>query len=98
MLWQKLMRESQNIHKPLKILWTITLYIMILQKLYKAFEITKEKVPDDYGNWKVDKVQARYHNRAEIVCFKSLKQEVKILPKDFVHTLADKECQVDAAA
>lgn len=64
----------------------------------KAFEITKESVPNANSNWNSDHVQAAYHNGAEIVSFKSLEQEVKILPKDFVHTLADKECQVDAAA
>jgi hypothetical protein len=29
--------------------------------------------------------------------FESFKQEVEIFPEDFVHTLADKECQINAA-
>lgn len=50
------------------------------------------------GSKNLIRYEPPYHNSAEIVGFESLKQEVEILPKYFVHTLTDEECQVDAAA
>lgn len=106
MLRQELVRKSQNVYKSLKILKTTrivnhrdNLFIKFCKSIYQRNRVSQKQEPvaQANNNWKSDQIQDKYHNRAEIMSFESFKQEVEILPEDFVHTLTDKECQVNAA-